>query len=210
MNEWHPEKLRDFFFHYDWSNPDHVDAVDLLQKHAAEIMNNNAEWVQIYRGSKGDISYLDTASKLIREFEGFSATAYKCAAGVYTIGFGSTYYPDGTLVWPTDRPISKERATEIMNYHIDNVLVPTLERTIPTWSLMGPNQKAAILSFSYNLGAHFYGGNNFKTITRALSKRENFDQVPAALLLYRNPGSSFESGLKRRREAEAALWTKIS
>jgi GH24 family phage-related lysozyme (muramidase) len=75
---------------------------------------------------------------------------------------------------------------------------------------MGSNQKAAILDFAYNLGAHFYGGNNFKTITKALSKKENFSQVPSALMLYTNPGTNFEAGLRRRREAEGKLWTTIT
>lgn len=210
MNEWHPEKLRDFFFHYDWSSPNHVAAVDLLQKHAAEIMRDDSEWVKVFRGGKEDTSYLQTAADLIKQFEGFSATAYKCKAGIYTIGYGSTYYEDGTLVWPTDSPISKERATEIMNYHIDNAVVPVLERTVPTWGLMGPGQKAAIISFAYNLGAHFYGGNNFKTMTKALSTKDNWKQVPSALMLYVNPGSTFEAGLKRRRKAEGELWKKES
>ena len=32
------------------------------------------------------------------------------------------------------------------------------------------------------------------------------NDVPKALLLYVNPGSSFEAGLKRRRQAEGELW----
>ena len=38
MTDWLPTKLRDFFFHYDFANPDHKKAVDLLQKHAAQVM----------------------------------------------------------------------------------------------------------------------------------------------------------------------------
>ena len=82
MTDWQPTKLRDFFFHFDFANPDHVAAADLLQKHAAHLMNDNAEWVRTFRGGSSDGSYLETASKLIEEFEGFRATPYKCPAGV--------------------------------------------------------------------------------------------------------------------------------
>jgi len=208
MTDWHPEKLRDFFFHFDFANPDHVKAADLLQRHASQVMNDNAEWVKTFRGSVSDNAYLNTASRLIQEFEGFRATPYKCPAGVWTIGFGSTYYPNGTLVTPQDTPVSHFGAEKLLDYHIDNAVVPVLERTIPTWGLMNGNQKAAIISFAYNLGANFYKGKNFDTITKALSKKENFPQVPAALMLYVNPGSSFEAGLKRRRKSEGDLWTK--
>jgi GH24 family phage-related lysozyme (muramidase) len=210
MTDWHPEKLRDFFFHYDFANPDHKKAIDLLQKHAAQVMNDNAEWVKVFRGAEGDTSYLDTAGKIIAEFEGFRATPYKCPAGVWTIGFGSTYYSDGTIVTPQDTPISRFGAVKLLESHIDNAVVPTLERTVPTWGLMNGNQKAAIISFAYNLGAHFYGSPGFNTITKALSTKDNWKQVPSALMLYVNPGSSFEAGLKRRRKAEGDLWTRTT
>ena len=208
MTNWLPTKLRDFFFHYDFANPNHVAAADLLQKHAAHLMNDNAEWVKVFRGSAGDTAYLQTAANIIKEFEGFRAAPYKCAAGVWTIGYGTTYYPDGELVQPGDKPISKERATDFLERHIDHAIVPVLESTIPTWGLMNANQKAAIISFAYNLGAHFYGNSGFNTITKTLGKKENWDDVPTAMMLYVNPGSSFEAGLRRRRRAEGALWNK--
>jgi len=208
MTNWTPNKLRDFFSHYDFANPNHQRAVDMLQRQAGALMSDNAEWVKAFRSGTEDPAYLFTAAEIIKEFEGFSTTPYKCSAGVWTIGFGNTYYPDGTLVQPGDRPISKETAVKILENHIDNVIVPTLRKTIPTWEIMGANQKAAIISFAYNLGSNFYGTSGFDTITRALSKKENFPQVPAALTLYVNPGSTFERGLRRRRKSEGDLWTK--
>jgi GH24 family phage-related lysozyme (muramidase) len=207
MTDWLPTKLRDFFFHYDFANPDHKKAADLLQKHAAQIMNDNAEWVKVFRGDSGDTTYLDKAADIIAEFEGYRGQPYKCPAGIWTIGYGTTYYPDGTLVTPRDAAISKQRARELLDYHIDNAIVPTLSTSIPTWGVMNGNQKAAIVSFAYNLGSHFYGNPGFNTITKALSKRENWGQVPAALMLYVNPGTTFEAGLRRRRQAEEKLWT---
>jgi GH24 family phage-related lysozyme (muramidase) len=207
MTDWLPTKLRDFFFHYDFANPDHQKAADLLQKHATQVMNDNAEWVKVFRGAAGDTSYLGKAEDLITEFEGYRGQPYKCPAGVWTIGYGTTYYPDGTLVTPRDAAISKQRALELLNYHIDNAIVPLLSSRIPTWSIMGGNQKAAIISFAYNVGSHFYGSPNFNSISKALSNKENWGQVPAALMLYVNPGTTFEAGLRRRRQAEGKLWT---
>ena len=206
MTNWQPDKLRDFFLYFDANNSNHLKAADMLQAAAPELMADAADWVRTYRGEGEDKAYLDTAMELIKEFEGFRANVYKCPAGVYSIGYGTTYYPNGELVEPWDKPVSKELASEFLENHIVNAMVPLLMKRIPTWPAMNGNQKAAILSFAYNLGFHFYGSNGFDTITKALSKKKNFDQVPAALLLYRNPGSSFEAGLRRRREAEAKLW----
>jgi lysozyme len=57
------------------------------------------------------------------------------------------------------------------------------------------------------LGAGFYGSSDFNTITRVLREKK-WNEVPAALELYRNPGSSVENGLRRRRIAEGKLWTE--
>jgi GH24 family phage-related lysozyme (muramidase) len=210
MTDWQSGKLRDFFFHYDFANSDHQEGVDLLQKQAAEIMKDDAEWVKVFRGQSGDTAYLDKAAAIISEFEGFRGQPYKCPAAVWTIGYGSTYYSDGTLVTPQDKPISRDQARKLLEDHVDNVIVPTLAKTIPTWGVMNGNQKAAVISFAYNLGPHFYGGNNFQTITKALSNVANFKDVPKALMLYVNPGSTFEVGLRRRRKAEVDLWNSTT
>ena len=81
----------------------------------------------------------------------------------------------------------------------------TLEREVPYWREMNDNQRGALLSFSYNLGAHFYGSAGFSTISRVLREKE-WNKVPDALYLYRNPGTSVEAGLTRRRIAEGDLW----
>jgi GH24 family phage-related lysozyme (muramidase) len=47
----------------------------------------------------------------------------------------------------------------------------------------------------------------FNTITRVLKNKE-WDKVPDALYLYRNPGSNVEAGLARRRKAEGESWAK--
>jgi hypothetical protein len=70
---------------------------------------------------------------------------------------------------------------------------------------MTDNQRSALVSFAYNLGAGFYGAQGFETISKRL-KEKDWQRVPEALLLYRNPGSNFEAGLRRRREAEGKLW----
>jgi len=208
MTDWQPTKLRDFFFHYDANNPNHTAGIDLLQKHAAQLMNDDAEWVKTYRGenSTSSTDYLTIAANFIAPFEGFRANAYVCPAGVWTIGYGTTYYPNGHPVQSGDPPITEPKAKELLEYTIGHSIVPVLQTTIPTWGPMNDNQRAAIISFAYNLGAYFYGGSNFNTITRALSTTANWPDVPSALMLYVNPGSSFEAGLRRRREAEGNLW----
>ena len=144
---------------------------------------------------------------LIKEFEGLHLSAYNdpLSGGLpITIGWGSTKDIDGSRFELGDK-ISEEKAELLLRQQLKYNYLDVLENTVPYWDEMNSNQHGALLSFAYNLGAHFYGGHNFQTITRVLKNKE-WDRVPDALYLYRNPGTNVEKGLARRREAEGALW----
>ena len=120
-----------------------------------------------------------------------------------TIGWGSTKDFDGKL-FKMGRIIAQEYANNLLEFDLVNRFLPTLSK-IPYWNEMNENQQGALLSFAYNLGAGFYGGLNFNTITNNL-KQKNWKAIPETLKLYRNPGSNVEAGLLRRRIAEGDLW----
>jgi len=147
------------------------------------------------------------ALPLVKEFEGCRLSAYpdpETGAEPWTIGWGSTIYDDGAPVKRGDR-ISQELA--------DALLAGCLERDhrllaqrIPRWGELSTNQQAALLSFTYNCGPAWFGSKGFTTITKVLQPGE-LEKVSAALMLYVNPGGPSEAGLRRRRKAEAALWS---
>jgi lysozyme len=143
---------------------------------------------------------------LIKEFEGCHLKAYydPLTGGLpITIGWGSTRRKDGTrfLIGNT---ITQEEADDLLYFQLRREFLPSLQK-IPYWNEMNENQQGALLSFAYNLGAGFYGSSNFNTITKVL-KEKKWNEVPKALELYRNPGSSVEAGLLRRRKAEGKIW----
>ena len=145
---------------------------------------------------------------LIKEFEGCHLNAYPdplTKGPPITIGWGSTRDFDGTP-FKIGRVITQKYADTLLEFDLKNRFLPSLQR-IPYWNEMNENQQGVLLSFAYNLGAGFYGGDNFNTITRTLKNKE-WDKVPDALYLYRNPGSNVEAGLARRRKAEGESWKK--
>lgn len=144
------------------------------------------------------------AIALIKEFEGYSSTVYDDGVGVATIGYGTTIYPNGVRVKFGDRPITEAEAIIYSNHDL-KTFWGTLGRTIPFWKDMGDNQRSALLSFAYNLGAHFFNSDGFRTISASLTKK-HWNKIPQDFLLYVNPGSNVEAGLKRRREREGTLW----
>jgi GH24 family phage-related lysozyme (muramidase) len=146
---------------------------------------------------------LEPGLKLIREFEGCHLTAYLCPAGRWTLGWGNIRHADGRPVKQGDK-LTQAQADQLLASTVESQVVPALAK-IPHWSAMSANQQGALISFAFNLGWNFYGAKGFETITARLRDKD-WARVPEALLLYRNPGSSFEAGLRRRREAEGRLW----
>jgi len=143
---------------------------------------------------------------MIKTFEGLRLEAYpdpRTGGKPYTIGWGNTRKRDGSPFQLGER-ISQAEADALLMWHIEEAFLPPLEK-IPVWSSLTEPQQGAMLSFAYNLGAHFYGSSGFETISRVLRNRQ-WDQIEAALVLYRNPGSTVEEGLLRRRLSEADLF----
>jgi GH24 family phage-related lysozyme (muramidase) len=146
------------------------------------------------------------ALPLVKEFEGCRLTAYpdpETCAEPWTIGWGSTAYGDGSPVNQGDR-ISQELADALLAGRLEQDC-RLLAQRIPLWHQLSANQQAALLSFTYNCGPNWFGSKGFSTLTKAL-RSGALDAVPAALMLYVNPGGPSEAGLRRRRKAEAALW----
>lgn len=151
---------------------------------------------------------LGPALDLIKKFEGCRLVAYpdpRTGGDPWTIGWGSTRYYDGEPVKKGDK-VSQALADEMLTAEVEHKCIPALAKSIPDWADMSTNQRAALTSFAWNLGWNFYGARGFETISRKLRERD-WAGVPAALLLYRNPGSNVEAGLRRRREAEGKLWS---
>ena len=143
---------------------------------------------------------------LIKKFEGCHLKAYPdpLSDGLpITIGWGSTRKKNGTPFKLGD-VITQQEADELLITQCESQFLPSLSK-IPYWREMNDNQRGALLSFAYNLGAGFYGGSNFNTITRNL-REKNWKAIPKTLEMYCNPGSNVEVGLLRRRKAEGKLW----
>ncbi len=144
------------------------------------------------------------AVNLVKSFEGYRATAYDDGTGVWTIGWGTTVYPGGQHVKPGDTITEAQGITYLRNDLKGTV--DTLATAIPHWSEMNDNQRSALISFGYNLGAGFYGSSGFNTISACLKERR-WQDLPNALVLYSDPEDpNVHHGLLRRRLAEGKLW----
>ena len=152
-----------------------------------------------------DLSAINMGAEIIAEFEGFRSDPYIDSAGVATVGYGTTVYPDGSPVTMQDPGVSHEEALSFMALFIEEKIIPNVSK-IPIWTSMNDGQKAALISFAYNLGPGFFGRSGFETITKALNSPSWEEDTPEAMLIYNRAGGQFMRGLMRRREFEAEVW----
>ena len=130
---------------------------------------------------------------LIKHFEGCVLTAYKCPAGVWTIGYGHTKDVQPGDEWSEDHAnhMLEVELEEYENYVNTAVKVPLQQ-----------NQFDALVSWTYNLG----GGNlNASTMLKVLNAGE-YDEVPNQMLRWNKAGGKVLEGLTRRREAEGNMF----
>ena len=136
----------------------------------------------------------DEGIELIKHFEGCELEAYKCAAGVWTIGYGYIKGVQEGDKWSADKAdfmLFKELEEEYEKYVNDYVNVP-----------LNQCQYDALCSFVYNLG-----GNALKNSTLLIVLNSgNYEGVPEQIMRWNKAGGRVLAGLVRRRECEAELF----
>ena len=149
---------------------------------------------------------LDLAAELCRRFEGFSAKPYLCPAGVWTIGYGSTYYAKGDKVTKDDPSIDREYAERLLMHELVHTYAPGAIRQCPILLTIAIKDKDwgklnAIVDFCYNLGV---GRLQTSTLKRKINQQD-WDGAIEQLKLWVRGGGKILRGLVIRRDAEAAL-----
>ena len=143
---------------------------------------------------------LAIATRLCKEFEGFRSRPYICPAGVPTIGYGSTRYPDGRRVTLDDAPITKADAEALLAAQLQGEFLPAVLRLCPPL-VAHPAALNAIVDFTYNLGA---GRLQTSTLRRRINQGD-WDGARDQLMRWTRGGGRVLPGLVRRRQAEATL-----
>jgi lysozyme len=136
---------------------------------------------------------------LIKKHEGLRLKPYLCPAKKATIGYGNTYYEDGTAVKITDEAITLERAENLLSTMVDKFAKQVSSSLAVNVS---QNQFDALVSFAYNIGI-----GNFTTST--LLKKTNksdFNGAANEFKRWNKSGGIVLSGLVKRREEEEKLF----
>lgn len=136
---------------------------------------------------------------LIKKYEGLKLSAYICPAGIPTIGYGSTFYENGSKVVMGEK-ISLERA--------DALLINTVQKFEQSVrglvkSKVNENQIGALTSFAFNVGT---GNLKKSTLLKKVNANPNDLAIRAEFMRWNKAGGKILNGLTKRRNEEADLY----
>jgi lysozyme len=139
---------------------------------------------------------------LMHKYEGLRLDAYLCPAKVPTIGYGNTFYEDGSKVKIGDK-ITKARANELFNNILENKFATPVRGLIK--SKVTNNQFSALVSFAYNVGV---ANLQRSTLLKMVNVNPKDPAIRAQFMRWNKASGKELLGLTRRREAEANLYFK--
>ena len=141
---------------------------------------------------------------MLKQFEGCKLKAYRCPAGILTIGYGHTSAAGAPAV--TDgMTITQKQADDILSR--DLVKYETAVQNMLQQPLT-QHQIDVLVDFAYNAGV---GALEKSTLLKKVNAAQ-FSDVPTELMKWTKgkiPGKGMQvlPGLLRRRQAESAWWT---
>jgi len=142
----------------------------------------------------------DVGVNLISAFEDTQFKSYDDGVGVWTIGIGTTVYPNGVKVKQGDtctleqaKTYFKHDLAKFENTVNESVTVPLTQ-----------NQFDALVSLTYNIGSGAFKGS---TLLKLLNKGD-YQGAAEQFLAWKKAKGKVLPGLVRRREAERALFLK--
>jgi lysozyme len=142
------------------------------------------------------MDWLDYCLPLVKRWEGCRLSAYKCPAGVWTIGYGCTGPGIGPGVVWTSRQAETALCARLRAFHDDVMAMVRVPLSAP--------QIAALVSLAYNIGSQALKGSTL------LKKLNAGDYAASAAQFDRWNKAAGEvlAGLTHRRADERALFER--
>lgn len=135
---------------------------------------------------------------LMHQFEGLKLSSYLCPAKVWTIGYGNTFYEDGSKVQPNQH-ISKRRADELfLNITNKSFNIKPLLKVV-----LNENQYSALVCFAYNVGMSNFGKS---TLLKKVNANPEDKTIKDEFLKWNKAGGKVLNGLTKRRQSESNLY----
>ena len=135
---------------------------------------------------------------LLKQFEGCKLKAYKCPAGIPTIGYGHTSAA-GTPTVIDGMTITQQQADDILSRDLQQYEAAV---TMMVHQPLTQNQFDVLVDFAYNAGV---GALQKSTLLKKVNAAQ-FDAVPAELAKWTKGEGKVLPGLVKRCQARSLWW----
>ena len=169
-----------------------VDAADKLIATAYDDLND------VLGIATDEMHISPSGIDLICNFEGKRLAAYDDGVGVWTIGFGTTVYPNGIKVMKGDTCTEAQAKTYMA--HDLKKFEATVNKAVTVQ--LNQNQFDALVSLAYNIGTNAFSKSTLVKKLNANDIRGAADQFD----VWVNAGGKRMQGLVNRRAREKALF----
>jgi lysozyme len=142
---------------------------------------------------------------IIKQFEGFRSAPYRDSVGVWTIGYGNTYYPSGKKVSASDKHLTENEASKLKLDIINKDFSPSVNLLLKKEIEQGKitqNMFDALISLAYNIGT---GALARSSVIRHLKAGDKKSAAKAFLMWNKAKGKTLK-GLTIRRQKESDLF----
>lgn len=137
------------------------------------------------------------AKKIVAQMEGCQLTAYRCPAGLLTIGYGHT----GPDVF-AGQVITQEEADALLTVDLQRACAAVARQVhVP----LTDNQFQALVSFVFNIGEGAFAKS---TLCRLLNAQE-YPIAAGEFMKWDHGGGKVLAGLTKRREMEMMLFKEV-
>jgi lysozyme len=136
---------------------------------------------------------------IIRKYEGLKLRAYICPSGLPTIGYGATFYINGSRVQIGD-VITIDHADKLLHFQV-KLFADEVRRTVK--SNINENQLGALVSFCFNVGGAAFAKS---TLARKVNENPSDHTIRNEFMRWTRGGGKVLPGLVKRREEEANLY----
>lgn len=133
--------------------------------------------------------------EIIKKYEGFSSKAYKCPAGVWTVGYGHTGYDvtESTTITMEEAELLLKKEVEKIYDQISFLLDVKLTQ----------NQLSSLVSLVYNVGLNAFKKSR---LLKRINLKDNPELVAKEWIEFNKINGKISTGLLRRRAEEIYLY----
>ena len=146
--------------------------------------------------------------------EGFREKPYFCGAR-WTIGYGTTVYPDGDRVTSKSAPIDKEYAKQCVFAHLDNHVKPFILKHVKR--KLTHEEMLGIELFIYNVGGELFSGydkddnvvGDSSEFLKAINRGDDVLETAKKMTGFRKSAGKIANGLLKRHWVVAGIYTGV-